>query len=119
MRWLIHDRLWLITDLIFKLICKFPLGGGEGKRVGGGSRREGHEQGRSRKGEGDAGFSFLPLESDQNLHMRDREGQVWQQNIFVEQRPPVYSCPPKQGGCGIFELQSWWGVHPHFYRRSN
>lgn len=25
MHWTIQDRLWLITDLIFKLICKFPL----------------------------------------------------------------------------------------------
>lgn len=25
MHWMIRDRLWLITDIIFKLICKFPL----------------------------------------------------------------------------------------------
>lgn len=37
---MIHDRLWLITDLIFKLICKFTLRAEERKRLVGNSREE-------------------------------------------------------------------------------
>ena len=40
MHWMIDDRLWLITDLIFKLICKFTLRAEERKRLVGNSREE-------------------------------------------------------------------------------
>lgn len=40
MHWMIHDRLWLITDLVFKLLCKFVFRAEELKKLVGDSWEE-------------------------------------------------------------------------------
>lgn len=76
MHWMIHDRLWLITDLIFKLICKFLFRAEELKKRVGDSWEERSVSVEEVRRKRQIHSPPSHPQSNQNFCMRDREVEI-------------------------------------------